>query len=58
MRTIEVKISGSGTIDSVAVSLIAIGRQLQIANVYGGEIPAAVEDGTVIIEITEDYNRL
>ena len=54
MKTLEIKLSGSGTVDSLAVSLIELGRQLQIANVYGSDIPKSFEDSTICVEIIEE----
>ena len=54
MKTIEIKITGSGTVDQIAISLLEIGRSLQVSNVYKTELPRSFEDNTVCVEINED----
>jgi hypothetical protein len=56
-KNLNINISGSGTVDQLAVRLIEIGRALQIANVYNSEIELSKdikEDGVLNIEITEE----
>lgn len=53
MRQIEIKISGFGTLDQIATRLIDIGRELQVINIYTGEIPDTFEDEILCTEIRE-----
>ncbi len=56
-KNLSINISGSGTVDQLAVRLIEIGRALQISNVYNCEIdlPKDInEDGVLNVEITEE----
>ena len=54
MKTIEVKISGSGTINQIAISLLDLGRELQCAGVYDTDIPKSFEDSIICAEIKEE----
>ena len=54
MKTYTIKITGSGTVDQLAVRLIEIGRDLQVINVYGGDPEREEEDSVLFTEITED----
>ena len=56
MNNLDIKISGSGTVDQLATRLIEIGRALQISNVYKTDIDLGdlKEDGVLDIEITEE----
>lgn len=56
MENFNIKISGCGTVNQLAVRLIEIGRKLQIANVYGGvdELEGTEEDGCLVTEIIKD----
>ena len=54
MKTIEIKITGSGTVDQIAISLLEIGRSLQVSNVYKTELPKSFEDSIICAEINEE----
>ena len=56
MSQYEIKISGSGTLDQLAIRLIEIGRNLQIQNVYGvtEDLEGVKEDGCLITEIQKE----
>lgn len=53
-KTIEIKISGSGTVDQIAISLLEIGRALQVSNVYDTALPESFEDSIICAEINEE----
>ncbi len=56
-KNLNINISGSGSVDQLAVRLIEIGRALQISNVYNTEIELSKdiqEDGVLNIEIKEE----
>lgn len=56
-KTFEIKISGSGTADQLAVRLIEMGRKLQVANVHGGldELEGTYEEDNIMkTEIKEE----
>ena len=52
MKTIEIKLSGSGTLNQITIALLQLGRELQIAGVYNSEIPKTYEDPIICVEIT------
>ena len=54
MKTLEIKLTGSGTLNQLAISLLELGRELQVAGVYSTDIPKTYEDGILCAEITED----
>ena len=56
MKNFEIKITGSGTSDSIACRLIDIARDIQVKNVYdnGEGIEGEYENETLFAEITED----
>ena len=54
MRQVEIKISGSGTVNQIAIALLDIGRELQVADVYNTEIPKSYEDSILCAEIAEE----
>jgi|AntRauTorckE6833_2_1112554.scaffolds.fasta_scaffold00889_30 hypothetical protein len=56
MSQYEIKISGSGTLDQLAVRLIEIGRNLQIQSHYGvdEDLEGTKEDGCLITEIQKE----
>lgn len=56
MRTYEIKITGSGTLNQITVRLQEILRELQITEVYGGEVERETEDETLMCEVTEEYH--
>ncbi len=55
-KNLSINISGSGSVDQLAVRLINIGRALQVSNVYNSEIELGdlKTDGVLNIEIQED----
>jgi hypothetical protein len=56
-KNLNINISGSGSVDQLAVRLIEIGRALQVSNVYNSEIELSEDlktDGVLSIEIQED----
>ncbi len=53
MRKIEIKISGSGTLDQVAGRLLDVVREIQTAHVFDGDLPKGSEDSILCTEITE-----
>lgn len=56
-KNLNISISGSGSVDQLAVRLIEIGRALQISNIYNTEIELSKdiqEDGVLNIEIKEE----
>jgi hypothetical protein len=56
-KNLSINISGSGSVDQLAVRLIEIGRALQVSNVYNSEIELSEDlktDGVLNIEIQED----
>ena len=54
MRSIEIKITGSGTLDQVAGRLLDIVRDLQYANAFNTETPKGSEDSILCAEISEE----
>ena len=55
-KNLNINISGSGSVDQLAVRLIEIGRALQVSNVYNSEIELSEDlktDGVLSIEIQE-----
>ena len=55
-KNLNISISGSGTVDQLAVRLIEIGRELQVSNVFKTDIDLEKlkDDGMLNIEIQED----
>jgi hypothetical protein len=53
MKTFEIKLTGSGTLNQVAIGLLELGKELQVAGVYNTEIPKTYEDSIICAEITE-----
>tara|TARA_R110000796_G_scaffold58413_7_gene134980 strand:+ start:741 stop:911 length:171 start_codon:yes stop_codon:yes gene_type:complete len=56
MSQYQIKISGSGTLNQLAVRMIDIGRKLQIEDFYGvtEDLEGTKEDGCLIIEIQKE----
>jgi len=55
----DIKISGTGSLDQIATRLIELGRQMQVAGVYGGEhkLPQEISesnDGLLEVEFKSD----
>ena len=55
MRTYEIKITGSGTVNQITVRLQEILRELQITEVYGGTFERETEDETLMCVVEEEY---
>jgi hypothetical protein len=56
-KNLNINISGSGSVDQLAVRLIEIGRALQISNVYNTEVELPKDintDGILTVEIKEE----
>ena len=58
MRTYEIKITGSGTLNQLTTRLLEITRELQIAEVYGGEVERETEDGILMYKVEEEYTSV
>ena len=54
MKTFKITISGSGTANQLAISLLQIGRMIQVADIYENDIEGEYEDSILITEIKED----
>lgn len=56
MRKYEIKITGGGTLNQIAVRLQEILRELQVAEVYGGKVERESEDDILMCKVTEEYH--
>lgn len=53
MKNYEIRISGSGTQNQLAIRLLEIGRMLQLATHENEFINSSIEDGCLLTEITD-----
>ena len=58
MRTYEIKITGSGTLNQLTTRLLEIARELQITEVYGGEVERETEDSVLMCKVEEEYTSV